>query len=93
MIEYIRQLQSFSNKQHDYCIQMTDALIKSIETVPTDKDVKYLSGFLKGYQSGMDDVLAKQRKDEELVEIPEKKEEVATPKYSKDDKEPCSFIM
>lgn len=98
MVEYIRQLQSFATKQNDYFIKMTEALIKSIEqggSIAAGKDVTYLTGFLKGYESCRDDMLTKKKSDDgEIVEIPDTK--VATPPttYSPiSSKEPAHFYM
>ena len=73
IIDYVKQLRQLSRKNFEYFDSMTDSLLKSLET-NDEKNVVYLTGFLKGYESGRDDAVARLKKDEQVVEIPEKKE-------------------
>lgn len=74
IVDYVKQLRQLSRKNFEYFDSMTESLLKSIEGTE-EKNVVYLTGFLKGYESGRDDTVARlnSKKDEteKVVEIKE----------------------
>ena len=74
IVDYVKQLRQLSRKNFEYFDSMTESLLKSIESTE-EKNVVYLTGFLKGYESGRDDTVARMTKKDETEKVVEIKEE------------------